>query len=178
MLGHGTGRLNAMVPFGGAATIALFKFRKSTLDAVRDAVGVFGAAIGLFPFGNVATVGDLSTVIGLLGAAIGLFTFSVGGLNCCGDSFGACPAAGIEDTTASVATVTAIRIILGIVVSSVGGDMMSPLLAHGKFFAGIFTPPTATHDIPGTVRLCRIFADISRSADVRPDPDLYNKIPC
>ena len=74
---------------------------------------------------------------------------------------------------------TAIRIILGIVVSSVGGDIVeAPLLAHGKFFAGIFTPPTATHDIPGTVRLCRIFADISRSADVRPDPTFTIRIPC
>ena len=94
----GTSRLGCWNAKVGAlrATIDLFKFGEEYAP---------GAAICLFPFGETA-VSAFGTMIGLIGAAIGLFTLSVGGLSCCGDSLGACPAAGIEDNTASVATAT------------------------------------------------------------------------
>src|SRR5450759_1504503 len=82
-------------PSPGVATVFILRFGTGRWNAIP-----FGAAIGLFKFGEYA-----------FGAAIGLFTISVGGLSCCGDSLCACAAAGIEDNRASAATAAARRII-------------------------------------------------------------------
>jgi hypothetical protein len=81
-------------------------------------------AIGLFIFGDDG--------FGDTGAAIGLFAFSVGWLSCCGLSLGACPAAGIEDNKASVATAPAPRkTFINIVRPFLKTDRMRPL----KFYS-------------------------------------------
>jgi hypothetical protein len=62
------------------------------LRTVRDAAGARGVAIGLLPIG----AGRVNC-------------FGTGGLSCCGDSLGACPAAGMEDKRPSAATATVKR---------------------------------------------------------------------
>jgi hypothetical protein len=79
---------------------------------VRDAAGALGAAIGLLPIGagGMYTIGARGVAIGLLPIGAGRVNcFGTGGLSCCGDSLGACPAAGMEDKRPSAATATVKR---------------------------------------------------------------------
>lgn len=86
----------------------------------RSNVG-FAIAIGLFIFGDKGFGGGT-------GAAIGLFAFSMGWLSCCGLSLGACPAAGIEDNKASVATApTPRKTFINIITPFLKTDRTGPL---------------------------------------------------